>query len=196
MSWQLFSLSLAWSLGGKKRPLPKETFRLLIHAARNAIAALPVLFYIMIVITLVVAPSGEGMRRLLSVRSWKRAWNLNPVGEINEWHCHSWILYSSDQYVYGIYGLKWISSWYHMISMNLLLRVHVLKHIETYQRWDGIFLNHWPLPRQPRPYIWWSTLIENMLRCWMNVVVRFKKKAIRECFHSDPGSKATKIRRP
>eukprot|EP00435_Cladocopium_sp_Y103_P008809 s4481_g2.t1 len=31
-----------------------ETFRLLIHAARNAMAALPVLFYIMVVITLVV----------------------------------------------------------------------------------------------------------------------------------------------
>lgn len=32
-----------------------ETFRLLIHAARNAMAALPVLFYIMVVITLVAA---------------------------------------------------------------------------------------------------------------------------------------------
>lgn len=32
----------------------QETFRLLIHAARNAMAALPVLFYIMVVITLVV----------------------------------------------------------------------------------------------------------------------------------------------
>lgn len=191
MSWQLFPLSLAWSLGGKKQPLPKETFRLLIHAARNAIAALPVLFYIMIVITLVVATSGEGMLRLLWDHGREPGIWIRSV-KSTLWHCHSWIL--SDQYIWHIW--TWTQMNIIMISMNLLVRVHVLKHIEIYQRWDCIFLNHWPPPRQPRPYIWWSTLIEfNMLRCWMNVVVRLKK-AIRECFHSDPaGSKAIKIRR-
>lgn len=90
------------------RPLPlrdpKETFRLLIHAARNAIAALPVLFYIMIVITLVVATSGEGMLRLLSMRSWKRAWNLNPVKSMNDTVIPEFCIPQTN--IYGIYVLK------------------------------------------------------------------------------------------
>ncbi len=107
---------------------------------------------------------GRHLRGMLSMRSFESM--EFESSEVSEWHCHSGIVYSSDHYM--------DSNEYH----NIHEFAHSSACAET--RWttnDGIAFvqRHWPSPRQPRPYIWWSTLIENMLRCWMKVVVNIEK---------------------